>query len=98
MVSGLARRRRTFPHGLVLLGRLPGDRRSGGLRLGLPDEDGLLDGAEAAGDARGALEDRGEVGAHEAQDHVVRDVREVVRRHVRGVEDLSVWSARGRRG
>ena len=79
----------TFPHRLVLLGRLPARGRRRRRRLVQQRRDGLAVRADGARDAHGAVRERGEVHAHEAQDHVVRDVRDVVAGHVRRVEDLA---------
>ena len=79
----------TFLHRCMLLLRLP--------RLAFPfltfrltqgNEMGFGDCTDAAGDARGPVGERGEVDVHETEDHVVRDVWDVVGDHVRGVVNL----------
>ena len=57
-------------------------------RLAQGDEMGFGVRTDAAGDARGPVGERGEVDVHEAEDHVVRDVWDVVGNHVGGVIDL----------
>ena len=91
----------TFPHGLVLLGGLdhPG-HGCARLRLVLV-HDGLEGRLEVHADIAGylcaAARQGGEVDPHETQDHVVRDVREVIGDHVRGIENLGQASSDRRR-
>lgn len=83
--------RRTFPHRLILLRRAASRRLrrrrprhflKDGLRLAVPDP------ARRHGGSRG---DSREIHPHEAQDHVVCGVWNVIGRHMRCVEELCVY-------
>ena len=93
-VAETGRRGRTFPHRLILLGRLPRWHSRTSLRrcavntLAADGEHRLVLRANCARNTRGAVRERGKVDAHEAEDHVVCDVWRVEADHVRRVEDL----------
>jgi hypothetical protein len=86
----VSKRAPTFPHSLVLLGRIA--RFGATIRRPLVGcvESRLRLAAERAGDLCGPIDERGEVDVHEAQDHVMRDVRDVPGDHVGCVEYLRV--------
>jgi hypothetical protein len=79
----------TFPHCFVLLWSFTWKRRNRRLSFSLFDVHWLFDISNAAGYLCCTIQNSREVDAHESEDHIMCDVRDIPGGHMRCIENLS---------